>query len=61
MGCDCIFLFPELLNQRGEQKMKCVSCPVAKPLGGLRAQGYRVKRLSACGGCLGDVRRRRTL
>ena len=24
---------------------------------GDRAQGYRVKRLSACGGCLGDYRR----
>ena len=25
-----------------------------------RRQGYRVKRISACGGCLGDDRRRRT-
>ena len=25
-----------------------------------RRQSYRVKRLSACGGCLGDYRRRRT-
>jgi len=26
----------------------------------VRARGYRVKRLSARGGCLGDDRRRRT-
>jgi hypothetical protein len=25
-----------------------------------RVQGYRIKRISACGGCLGDDRRRRT-
>ena len=33
------------------------SSPVTMSLGFSRAQGYRVKRISACGGCLGDYRR----
>jgi hypothetical protein len=46
----------------GNQALKLEE-PVAARLWGqetLRAQGYRVKRISACGGCLGDYRRRRT-
>ena len=47
-----------------------VTCSVVMPWGtlpcgalrskGARQQGYRVKRISACGGCLGNDRRRRT-
>ena len=44
------------LNQRWSRTNKR-ELYLERDLGGPRAQRYRVKRLSACGGCLGDYRR----
>ena len=61
MGCDCIDLIPSSQMESGTS----VRIPVARTsiwtkTSGPRLQGYRVKRISAYGGCLGDHRRRRT-
>ncbi len=54
-GFDCIFAFDLNLVKRSKHEF----LPVAKILRtpSPRAQSYRVKRISACGGCLGDYRR----
>ncbi len=49
MRCDCIDLCIEYKDRTN------MSLPVASL--DKRLQGYRIKRLSACGGCLGDYRR----
>ena len=49
-GCDCIRALEREMRerQRGREDVIVLSA---------RRQGYRIKRLSACGGCLGDHRR----
>ena len=61
MGCDCI----DLISSSQMESGTSVRIPVARTsiwtkTSGPRLQGYRVKRISAYGGCLGDHRRRRT-
>src|SRR3990172_692656 len=54
-GFDCIDAFDK---QKGRMRHKRVICPVTRASrSNSRIQGYRVKRTSACGGCLGDHRR----
>ena len=57
MGCDCIQNGSSLV---GRSRHKRENSYGHEPQSQARAQGYRVKRISAYGGCLGDHRRRRT-
>ena len=54
-GFDCIDVFDK---QKGRMRHKRVNCLITRASKlNSRIQGYRVKRTSACGGCLGDHRR----
>lgn len=56
MGCVIAFLASSLaLNQHGGDAHKREFAYGI--VSGDRVQGYRIKRRSACGGCLGDHRR----
>ena len=56
-------LFRLLFNNSEEVEWvrDCITSAYCDARAGDSAHRYRVKRLSACGGCLGDDRRRRTL
>ena len=55
MGCVIAFASPLALNQHsGDAHKREFGYGVVS---GNRVQGYRIKRQSACGGCLGDHRR----
>ena len=56
-GCDCIQNGFTLVGWSRHKRENSYCC---EPRSQARAQGYRVKRASAYGGCLGDHRRRRT-
>ena len=54
-GLDCIVAFDaQKESDAGKHEFTCDRGLRARSP---RAQGYRVKRTSACGGCLGDYRR----
>jgi hypothetical protein len=53
-GFDCIARSTDKRVERGKHEYSLTG---ALDLTSPRAQGYRVKRISACGGCLGDYRR----
>ena len=57
MGCDCIQNGFTLVGWSRHKRENSYGCELRSQA---RPQGYRVKRTSAYGGCLGDHRRRRT-
>ena len=64
MGCDCIDREEPgnaVCQRRGGVKARSTNetseHSITRDLVKARAQGYRIKRISACGGCLGDYRR----
>jgi hypothetical protein len=57
MGCDCIQNGSALVGWSRHKRENSYGCELRSQA---RPQGYRVKRTSAYGGCLGDHRRRRT-
>ena len=61
MGCDCIHEICKFLQETEARfKRTATRYRLLEARAGKRRQGYRIKRPSACGGCLGDHRRRRT-
>jgi hypothetical protein len=54
MGCDCIQNGSALVGWSRHKRENSCSCELRSQA---RPQGYRVKRISAYGGCLGDHRR----
>lgn len=57
MGCDCIQNGSSLVGRSRHKRENSYGRELRSQA---RPQGYRVKRASAYGGCLGDHRRRRT-
>lgn len=49
--------FIEVLKNRHNQRNQRIRYRLLVTLQDKRLQGYRIKRLSVCGGCLGDHRR----
>ncbi len=56
-GCDCIDRMLSLSATGCGHKCMKSEHSITETLARVRAQGYRIKRISACGGCLGDYRR----